>query len=308
MSGWKVRSGSSTKESIMFKGSITAIVTPFKNGKVDEKTFRDLIEFQIRNGTSGIVPCGTTGESATLSIQEHERVIEIAIEQAKKRIPVIAGTGSNSTAEAIVLTQAAAKAGADASLQVSPYYNRPTQKGLYEHFKAVAESVKIPIVLYNIASRTGVNIEPETIAKLARDCKNIVAVKEASGNLDQMSRVKLLCPSNFILLSGDDGLTLPVLGIGGKGIISVVSNIIPKDAAEMVSAFEKGDIKRAQELHYKMLPLIKAIFIETNPIPVKTAMGLLGMCDAQLRLPMTAMLPENLEKLKTALKDYGLLK
>jgi len=292
----------------MFKGSITAIVTPFKNGKVDEKTFRDLIEFQIRNGTSGIVPCGTTGESATLSIQEHERVIEIAIEQAKKRIPVIAGTGSNSTAEAIVLTQAAAKAGADASLQVSPYYNRPTQKGLYEHFKAVAESVKIPIVLYNIASRTGVNIEPETIAKLARDCKNIVAVKEASGNLDQMSRVKLLCPSNFILLSGDDGLTLPVLGIGGKGIISVVSNIIPKDAAEMVSAFEKGDIKRAQELHYKMLPLIKAIFIETNPIPVKTAMGLLGMCDAQLRLPMTAMLPENLEKLKTALKDYGLLK
>ncbi len=292
----------------MFKGSITAIITPFKNGKVDEKTFRDLIDFQVKNGSSGIVPCGTTGESATLTIEEHERVIEIAIDQAKKRILVIAGTGSNSTAEAIVLTQAAAKAGADASLQVSPYYNRPTQKGLYEHFKAVAESVKIPIMLYNIASRTGVNIEPETMAKMARDCKNIVAVKEASGNLEQMSRVKLLCGNNFDLLSGDDALTLPVLGIGGRGIVSVVSNIIPQDTAEMVSAFENGNIKRAQELHYRMLPLIKAIFIETNPIPIKTAMGLLGMCDPQLRLPMTAMLPENLEKLKAALKEYGLLK
>lgn len=291
----------------MFKGSITAIVTPFKNGKVDEKTFRNLIDFQVKNKTSAIVPCGTTGESATLTFQEHERVIEIAIEQAKKRIPVIAGTGSNSTAEAIMLTQTAAKAGADASLQVAPYYNRPTQKGLYEHFKAVADSVKIPILLYNIASRTGVNIEPETIAKLAGACKNIVAVKEASGNLEQMSRVKLLCPNNFILLSGDDALTLPVLGIGGSGIVSVVSNIIPQDVAEMVDAFAKGNIKKAQELHYRMLPLIKAIFIETNPIAVKTAMGLLGMCDPGLRLPMTAMLPENLEKLKAALKEYGLL-
>ncbi len=291
----------------MFKGSITAIVTPFKNGKIDEKTFRDLIDFQIKNGTSGIVPCGTTGESATLTVEEHERVIEIAIEQAKKRITVIAGTGSNSTAEAIMLTQAAAKAGADASLQVSPYYNRPTQKGLYEHFKAVADSVKIPIVLYNIAARTGVNIEPETIAKLANDCKNIVAVKEASGNLEQMSRVKLLCPRDFILLSGDDALTLSVLGIGGSGIVSVISNIIPKDVAEMVSAFEKGNIKKAQEMHYRMLPLIKAMFIETNPIPVKTAMGLLGMCDPGLRLPMTQMQPENVEKLKAALKEYSLL-
>jgi 4-hydroxy-tetrahydrodipicolinate synthase len=291
----------------MFKGSIVAIVTPFNNAKVDEKKLRDLVEFHIKNGTSGIVPCGTTGESATLSFIEHDRVIEITIEQVRKRIPVIAGTGSNSTEEAIMLTKHAAKAGADASLQVSPYYNRPTQKGLYEHFKAVAESVDIPIILYNIASRTGVNIEPETIAKLARDCKNIVGVKEASGNLDQMSRIKQLCPQNFDLISGDDSLTLPILSIGGIGIISVVANIVPKDVAGLVAEFEKGNIKKAQEMHYKLFPLIKAIFIETNPIPVKTAMGLLGMCEPDLRLPLCAMLPENLEKLKKALKDYGLL-
>lgn len=292
----------------MFRGSIVAIVTPFKDGKVDEKKLGELIDFQIKNGTSGIVPCGTTGESATLSFAEHESVIQITIEQVKKRVPVIAGTGSNSTAEAIMLTKQAASSGASASLQVSPYYNRPTQKGLYEHFKAIAQSVKIPIILYNICGRTGVNIEPETIAKLANDCKNIVAVKEASGSLDQMSRIKQLCPKNFDLISGDDGLTLPVLSIGGTGIISVVANIVPRDVADLISAFEKGDIKRAQELHYKLLPLIKAIFLETNPIPVKTAMGLLGACQPDLRLPMCSMSEGNLEKLKQALKDYGLLK
>jgi len=308
----------------MFRGSIVAIVTPFSakggslsvrqagvsGGKelvVDEQKLRDLIEFHIQNGTSGIVPCGTTGESATLSFQEHDRVIEITIEQVKKRIPVIAGTGSNSTEEAIMLTRHAAKAGADASLQVSPYYNRPTQKGLYEHFKAVAESVNIPIILYNIASRTGVNIEPETIAKLAHDCKNIVGVKEASGNLDQMSRIKQLCGQNFDLISGDDSLTLPILSVGGTGVISVVANIVPRDVANLVAEFEKGNLKKAREIHYKLLPLIKAIFIETNPMPIKTAIGLLGMCEPDLRLPMCAMLPENLEKLKKALKDYGLL-
>ena len=292
----------------MFKGSIVAIVTPFKNGKIDEKSLRELIDFQISNGTSGIVPCGTTGESATLNFDEHELVIQITIDQVKKRVPVISGTGSNSTQEAILLTQQAASAGADASLQVSPYYNRPTQRGLYEHFKAIAESVKIPIILYNIAGRTGVNIEPETIAKLAQDCKNIVAVKEASGNLDQMSRIKQLCPKEFDLISGDDGLTLPVLSIGGIGIISVVANIVPKDVADLVSAFAKGDFKKAKELHYKLLPLIKAVFLETNPIPIKTAMGLLGMCDPGLRLPMCSMSEDNLKKLKIALKDYGLLK
>ena len=292
----------------MFKGSIVAIVTPFRNGKVDEKKLRELIEFQIKNGTSGIVPCGTTGESATLTFDEHEKVIEVTIDQVNKRVPVIAGTGSNSTDEAIMLTKQAASAGADASLQVSPYYNRPTQAGLYRHFKAIAQSVKIPIILYNIASRTGVNIEPETIANLARDCKNIVAVKEASGSLDQMSRIKSLCPPGFQLISGDDSLTLPVLSIGGIGIISVVANIVPADVAGLVSAFEKGNFRKAQSLHYKLLPLIKACFMETNPIPVKTAMGLLGMCDPDLRLPMREMSQDNLGKLKKALKDYGLLK
>ncbi|HNX80662.1 MAG TPA: 4-hydroxy-tetrahydrodipicolinate synthase [Candidatus Omnitrophota bacterium] len=292
----------------MFKGSMVALVTPFKNKKVDEEKLAQLIEFQINNGTSGIVPCGTTGESATLSLDEHEKVIEITIKQVKKRVPVIAGTGSNSTEEAVILTRHAEKAGADASLQVSPYYNRPTQKGLYEHFKAVADAVKIPIILYNIASRTGVNIEPETVAKLACDCKNIVGVKEASGNVEQMSRVKYLCGGTFDLISGDDALTLPVLAIGGTGIISVVANIIPRDVADMVSAFAQGDIAGAQALHYKMLPLIKMMFVETNPIPVKTAMGLVGMCEPGLRLPMSALLPENVAKLKKALLDYGLLK
>jgi len=291
----------------MFKGSMVAIITPFKNGRVDEGKLRDLIEFQIQNGTSGIVPCGTTGESATLSFQEHDRVIEITIEQAKKRVPVIAGTGSNSTEEAIMLTQHAAQAGADASLQVSPYYNRPTQRGLYEHFKAIADSVNIPIILYNIASRTGVNIEPETIAKLAKDCKNIVGVKEASGNLDQMSRIKALCGPGFDLISGDDSLTLPLLGIGGTGVISVVANIVARDVADMVSEFEKGNIQKARALHYKLLPLIKAVFLETNPIPIKAAMGLMKMCEPDLRLPMCAISPENLAKLKIALQEYGLI-
>lgn len=289
-------------------GCIVAIVTPFKDGRVDEKCFEKLIEFHLEKGTDGIVPCGTTGESATLSFEEHEKVIELTIETVGGKIPVIAGTGSNSTQEAIVLTKHAQKAGADASLQVAPYYNRPTQKGLYEHFKAIAEEVNIPIILYNIPSRTGVNIEPETMAKLAKDCKNIIGVKEASGSLDQMSRIKTLCPPEFLLISGDDSLTLPILSIGGVGVISVVANIVPQDVKKMISYFEKGEIKKAQEIHYKLLPLIKAMFIETNPIPVKTTMGMLEMCSPELRLPLSSMLPENLEKLKKALKDYGLLK
>ncbi|MDD5731091.1 MAG: 4-hydroxy-tetrahydrodipicolinate synthase [Candidatus Omnitrophica bacterium] len=291
----------------MFKGSLVALVTPFKNQKIDEKKLKELVNFQIRNKTQGLVPCGTTGESATLSWAEHERVIEIVIEAAQKRVPVIAGTGSNSTEEAIMLTKQAAKSGADATLHVAPYYNRPTQKGLYLHFKAVAECADIPVILYNIPSRTGVNIEPETIAKLASDCKNIVGVKEASGNLEQMSRVKSLCPKEFDLLSGDDGLTLPVLSIGGTGIISVVANIVPADVARLVSEFEKGNVKKAQELHFKLLPLVKAMFIETNPIPVKTAMGLLKLCEPDLRLPLCEMSAENAEKLKKALREYGIL-
>lgn len=293
---------------VEFKGSIVALVTPFKNGKVDEKKLVELVEWQIKNGTQGIAPCGTTGESPTLSFEEHERVIEIVVSAAKKRVPVIAGTGSNSTQEAIMMTKKAEEDGADASLQVSPYYNRPTQEGLFLHFKAIAESVKIPLILYNIAGRTACNIEPETIARLANACPNIVGVKEASGSLDQMSRMRTLCPKNFVLLSGDDSLTLPVLSIGGIGVISVAANIVPKDIKALCDFFAKGDIEQAQNLHFRLLPLIKALFIETNPIPLKTAMGILGLCEPDLRLPMCAMGQKNLGVLKEALKNYGLIK
>jgi 4-hydroxy-tetrahydrodipicolinate synthase len=290
----------------MFKGSMVALVTPFKNGRIDEKALKDIVELHVKSGTTALVPCGTTGESATLSYEEHDRVIELVIEYSKGRIPVIAGTGSNSTEEAIALTKHAKKAGADASLQVSPYYNRPTQKGLYLHFKAIAEAVDIPIILYNIASRTGVNIEPDTMAKLSQ-VKGIIGVKEASGSLEQMARIKKACDKDFLLISGDDALTLPVMAIGGVGIISVVANIIPKDVADMCKAFENGDIKKAEGLHYKMLDLIKAMFVETNPIPVKTAMGLMKMCAPDMRLPLCEMLPENKDKLVKALKEYKLI-
>lgn len=292
----------------MFEGSMVAIVTPFKKGKVDEKRLTELVEFQIKSGTSAIVPCGTTGESATLSYEEHEHVIDVVIRASDKRVPVIAGTGSNNTDEAIMLTKHAKSAGADASLQVSPYYNRPTQEGLYRHFKKIAEEVPgLPIIVYNIASRTGVNILPETMQRLSR-VKNIVGVKEASGNLDQMSRIHALCGKTFDLISGDDSLTLPLLAIGGTGVISVVANIVPKDVADMVSRFKKGDISGARAIHYKLLPLVKAIFIETNPIPVKTAMALMGLIDeSTLRLPMCEMSDENLASLKKTLKEYKLI-
>ncbi|HSA30710.1 MAG TPA: 4-hydroxy-tetrahydrodipicolinate synthase [Candidatus Omnitrophota bacterium] len=292
----------------MLKGSIVAIVTPFKKDKVDEQTLKKLVQFQIKNGTSAILPCGTTGESPTLSHEEHDRVIEICIEAAEKKVPILAGTGSNSTAEAIRLTKHAAKAGADAVLSVTPYYNKPTQEGLYLHFKAIADSVNIPIVLYNIPGRTSRNIEPETMARLAKDCKNIIGVKEAAGSLEQMQTIKQICPKDFLLFSGDDALTLPLLSIGGVGVISVAANIIPADVAQMITAFEQGDIKTAQKMHYKMLPLVKALFIETNPAPVKEAMELLGMCSADLRLPLCGLSTKNKEKLKDALKEYGLLK
>ncbi len=290
----------------MFKGSMVALVTPFKEGQVDEKTLSQLVEFHIKNGTSALVPCGTTGESATLNYEEHDRVIELTIKCAGGRVPVIAGTGANSTDEAIALTKHAKRAGAQASLQVSPYYNKPTQKGLYLHFKAIAEAVDIPIILYNIASRTGVNIEPETFAKLA-EIKNIIGVKEASGSLEQMSRIRKICPKDFLLISGDDSLTLPVMAIGGVGVISVVANIVPRDVADMCRLFAEGDISRARELHYKLLDLTKSMFIETNPISVKTAMGLMKMCGSDLRLPMCEMMPENKEKLVKALKEYKLI-
>ncbi len=292
----------------MLRGSIVAIVTPFKNDQVDVAKFKELIEFQIKNGIQGIVPCGTTGESPTLTHEEHNLVVETCVATVKKRVPVIAGTGSNSTAEAVALTQHAAKAGADGALVVTPYYNKPTQKGLYLHFKAVADSVKIPIILYNIEGRTARNIETDTVARLARDCKNIVGVKEASGNLQQIKDVRRACGNKFLIFSGDDALTLPVMEIGGVGVISVVANIIPKDVAALVTAFNAGNKAKASEINDKMIPLIKAMFIETNPIPVKKAMELLGLCSSQLRLPLCDMDDANVEKLKIALHNYGLLK
>lgn len=291
----------------MFKGSLVALVTPFKNGKVDFATLEKLVEFHLKRGTSALVPCGTTGESATLNYEEHEEVVRFVVKAAKKKIPVIAGAGSNSTQETIELSKAAKEDGADAVLLVVPYYNKPTQKGLYAHFRKVAEEVNIPIILYNIPGRTGVNMLPETIAKLAQDCKNIVGVKEASGSLDQVSEIIETCPKDFVLLSGDDALTLPMLSVGGQGIISVIANLIPQDMAEMCNAWFRGDLEKARDLHHKMFPLVKALFIETNPIPIKTAMSLVGLCSSELRLPLAPMEEKNLEKLKKAMRDYGLL-
>ncbi|MBN1614334.1 MAG: 4-hydroxy-tetrahydrodipicolinate synthase [Deltaproteobacteria bacterium] len=290
----------------MFKGAIVAIVTPFRNGVVDEDAFRGLIEFQIENGTSGIVPCGTTGESSTLSHEEHDRVIEITIDAVRKRVPVIAGTGSNSTAEALRLTKHAYESGADAALLVCPYYNRPSQEGLYQHFKAIAEGVPIPQIFYNIPGRTGVNMLPETVARLST-MKNIVGIKEASGNLKQMSDVIMLCGGDFDVLSGDDNLTLPLLAQGGKGVISVVSNVAPADMAAMVQAYERGELAKAKELHYKMSPLVDALFIETNPVPVKAALSMMGKIDYDVRLPLCKLSESNYEKLRTAMKNYGLI-
>ena len=287
---------------------MVALITPFRSGEVDVPALQRLVEFHVKEGTSALVPCGTTGESATLSHEEHEQVIEMTIQAARGRVRVIAGTGSNNTQEALRLTRHAQKAGADAALVIAPYYNRPTQEGLFQHFRAVAEAVDLPIVIYNIASRTGVNIEPETFARLVK-VRNIAGVKEASGSLEQMSRIKGLCGNGFTLLSGDDALTLPLMSIGGTGVISVVANILPKEVARMVAAFEKGRLEEARRIHYRLLAVTKAMFIETNPIPVKTAMGLMGLIqDPSLRLPLCPMSPTNLTKLKEVLRSYRLIK
>ena len=290
----------------MFEGSIVAIVTPFKDGKVDEEAFRELIEFQIENGTSAIVPCGTTGESATLDFEEHKRVIEICVDAVKKRVPVIAGAGANNTKEAIELTAFAKEAGADATLQVVPYYNKPTQEGLYLHFSTIAKEVPLPQVLYNIPGRTGINMLPQTVARLA-ELKEIVAIKEASGNLVQMAEIMNLAGDKITLISGDDTLTLPVLSIGGKGVISVIANIVPKETAEMVKLWKQGDVDGAKNMYLKLLPLCQAMFYETNPIPVKTALSLMGKITEEIRLPLCPMSPANLERLKNVLKQYNLI-
>jgi 4-hydroxy-tetrahydrodipicolinate synthase len=292
----------------MFSGSCVALVTPFKNGSVDEKKLRELVEFHIAHKTAALVPCGTTGESATLTHQEHAHVIETVIHQARKRIPVIAGTGSNSTREAIDLTVHAEKRGADAALVIVPYYNKPTQQGIFQHFSAVANASSIPMILYNIPSRTGVNMAPKTLIQLAQKHKNIIGIKESTGQMDTITEI--LCglkqKKNFTVLSGDDSLTLPILSIGGKGVISVLANISPLAVAELCALALKGHFKKAQALHLKLFPLIKALFIETNPAPIKTAMEMLNMCSGAMRLPMCALQPENKKILKKALEEAGL--
>jgi 4-hydroxy-tetrahydrodipicolinate synthase len=291
-----------------FQGSFVAMVTPFRNGAVDEAKLRELVEFHITNGTDGLIPCGTTGESPSLNHDEHRRVVEVVIEAAQGRIRVVAGTGSNSTTEAISLTKHAERAGAAGALVVNPYYNKPTQEGLYRHFRAVAESVAIPILVYNIQSRTAVNVETDTLARLVRDAKNVVGVKEASGSLDQMSQVIQACGPDFSVLSGDDNITLPLLAIGGSGVVSVIANILPRETADLVHAALDGDWKRARDLHYRLFPLARAAFLETNPIPIKEAMAMAGMIEPEFRLPMCRMGDANREKLRAILKTYALVK
>jgi len=289
----------------MFTGSITALVTPFRDGALDTEALKGLIEAQIAAGTRGLVPCGSTGESATLSYEEHGRVVELTVKTAAGRVPVIAGSGSNSTAETVMLTRHAREAGADAALLITPYYNKPTQQGLYEHYSEVARAVDIPIVLYNVPGRTSVNMLPDTVARLS-EIDNIVGIKEATGDMAQVSEVIEKSRKGFCVLSGDDPTTFPLLALGGQGVISVTSNILPGDMSAMCEAFASGDIEEARRLHYRLLPMHRAMFLETNPIPVKTALALVGAVAEEFRLPLSRMAPENRERLARALKDYGI--
>ena len=290
----------------MFEGSFVAIVTPFKNGKVDAKALKDLIEFHIENGTNGIVPCGTTGESATLSHHEHEEVIRIAVETCRGRVPVLAGTGSNATHEAIELTLSAEKLGADGALLITPYYNKPTQEGLYQHFAAVAKETKLPIILYNVPSRTSVNMISETVARLSK-IENIVGIKEASGNLVQVSEIIQSCGTNFEVISGEDALTWPILALGGKGVISVTANLVPEKFSKLCKAALEGDMAIARSLHYELLKLNDVMFIETNPIPVKAALAIMGRIDNEFRAPLCSPSDQNLATLKSVLQEYTLI-
>ena len=292
---------------MQYVGAYTALVTPFKNGKVDEERYREFIEWQISEGIDGLVPCGTTGESATLTHQEHEEVIRICIDQAKKRVPVIAGAGSNNTTEAIRLTKFAREAGADAALHITPYYNKPTQQGLIEHFKVIGSAVDLPLVVYNVPGRTSVSIAPATMARMFREIPNVVGIKEATGNMAHVSDIIEYCGSGLDVLSGDDFTVLPLLALGGTGVISVVSNLLPKAMAAMCAAFRAGDMAKARELHYSMMPISRACFVETNPIPVKTALAKMGRMDIEMRLPLVPMQPENEKVLDAALRDLALI-
>jgi len=302
------RAGRSHKESdMLFSGALTALVTPFKNNTVDEEAYRAFIERQITEGIHGLVPCGTTGESATLSHEEHERVIEICIDQAKGRVPVLAGAGSNNTSEAIRLALFAKRAGADGALLITPYYNKPTQEGLYQHFKAIAEVVDLPLVPYNVPGRTGCNMLPPVLSRLARDFSNIVGVKEATGDMVQGSLVLESCPSGFSVLSGDDLTALPLMALGGSGVISVTSNLAPDRVAAVWNAFFKGDVAGAARLHHELFPLHQIMFVESNPIPVKTALALMGQMEDEMRLPLCPMSENGKTKLIEVLRRQGLL-
>ena len=289
-----------------FSGCMVALVTPFKGNKVDWESLEGLVEFHIENGIHGIVPCGTTGESATLTHQEHNEVVEAVVKYVKKRVAVIAGTGSNSTQEAIDFTRSAEKAGADGALMISPYYNRPTQEGIYQHYKKVASEVHIPLIIYNIPSRTGSKIEPETLARLA-EVKNIAGVKEATGSIDQAIEVLRLCGGGLEVYSGEDSLTFSLMALGGKGVISTVANVAPREMSQLTRACFEGDWEKGRSIQFQLIPLIRSLFIETNPIPVKTALSLMGKCRGDLRLPMTPMAEPNVKKLKKAMSDFGLI-
>ena len=292
---------------MQYVGAYTALVTPFRNGKVDEERYREFIEWQIAEGIDGLVPCGTSGESATLTHQEHEEVIRICIDQVKKRVPVIAGAGSNNTIEAIRLTKFAREAGADAALHITPYYNKPTQQGLYEHFKAINDAVDLPLIVYNVPGRTSVNVAPATMARMYKEIPNVVGMKEATADMTQFSDILEFCGQGFDVLSGDDFTILTSLALGGTGVISVVSNLLPKDVARLCAAFRAGDIAKAREIHYRIMPISRACFIETNPIPVKTALAKMGRMDIEMRLPLVPMAAENEKILDAALRDLSLI-
>jgi 4-hydroxy-tetrahydrodipicolinate synthase len=291
----------------MFKGIYTAIVTPFKDGKVDEPSLERLIKSQVKGGVDGIVPVGTTGESPTLSFEEHIQVIARSVEMANGRLKVMAGTGGNSTDEAVYLTKAAEEAGADGSLQVAPYYNKPTQEGLYQHFRAIAKTTKLPIVLYSIPGRCGIEIAMDTVVRLAKDCKNIVGIKEAGGVPDRVSQLRAATGRDFTILSGDDSLTLPFMAVGADGVVSVASNVVPKEVSQMVRLFAKGDAKGALKIHSKLFPLFRNLFIETNPVPVKAALAMKRMIEEEYRLPLVKMEPKNREVLRKTLENCGVL-
>ncbi len=291
-----------------FEGSYVALVTPFdREGRLDEDAYRHLIRLQLKGGTRGLVPCGSTGEAATLMHEEYRRAIEIACDESRGDVPVIAGVGTNATWKAVESAREAESLGADALLVLAPYYNKPTQEGIYQHFKAVAHESRLPIIAYNIPGRTGVNIAPKTMARIAKDLPTVVAVKEAAGSLDQVSEILSLTKSSFTVLSGDDSLTVPMMSVGAKGVVSVVANVAPKQTQALCEAALKGDYKKAAALHLKMLPLVKAMFVETNPIPVKAALALMGLCRPEPRLPLTPLTADNRPALKKALKEFGLI-